>query len=1133
MPAKGLLILLCCFTICTGNMLFAQTPKLIIPIGHTGEILSASFSPDGKKILTVSADGTAKLWDAGTGIVLKNYKSGGDASSVNVTAATFSPDGHYVSINYEDHELSIWETITGKRVWDWSGTASDDWIPVRTVDKHFSADGKRIAMFSSYYADTIVNTTDPVIYNMADQRPVFSLKGHKAPVTSLCFSPDGKYIITASADSTLKTWNTRNGKMITTVRFKTDSIQVLWVIPNSQSVMITVKGIAKILDIQTGKQRNLDMESGMKQAEIVYEVDVYGKFIAGLSGYFEYNMDNSMNGYETVTIWNAQTGKRLYKKHGLAAYEDGTLFSPNGKQLILIKADSTVDILDAATGKLIEKLKGFKSLVRTAAYSANNEKIITTLCDGFLNVWDATTGKLNPALSSDTTTISANCDEGYNYIYDMNTKKKYFDLHQLKNYYQVRFLPNGGIDAILRNRSVMIWDAATGKLISDIQHGESVINDAVISNDGKYLLVALTDHTAKLWDIHYGKYISEFKGRSNPVSKAWFSSDNSRLFLLTGQGEKVLSMVNGKLITDSLELSKAEKLKFIQDNKSTDGVSLISPDGSISLNWGADIVQLSPVNELGEAKLSGTGTGLGPQNGRMDHVVNSVVFSADSKQLLLTVADNTTRIFDIEKDHFISTIIVFDSLDYINQLADGYYQVTPNAAKMLHYLTKDSKLISFEQLDAKYNRPDKVLETMGNKDPFLIASYYNAYLKRIEKLGIDTSSFKDDFDMPEAEIVNKDAIAAIQEKDQLRIHFKASDSKYILDRFNCWINEVPLFGMKGVNIRKQGIHSLDTVLIITLSAGENKIETSVTNTNGIESYRKPLQVTYSRDIASNINVRQEIVDTTKVYFIGVGINMFADSSYNLKWCVQDIRDLAKTMREKYGSRLIIIDTLFNERATRTNIRNMKNKLFSSGVNDQVVFSYSGHGLLSKDYDYYLSSYTVNFKDPEQGGIPYDEIENMLDSIPARKKILLIDACNSGEVDKDEMKKIQMASGGLANNQTSINTSGRGIVLTNTDSTASLGLQNSFDLMQSLFVNVGKGTGAVIIAAAGGVQFAQERSELGHGVFTYSVIEAMKNHPSMKVSELKKYIGDRVTELTNGLQKPTTRNEPVAADWNVW
>ena len=95
------------------------------------------------------------------------------------------------------------------------------------------------------------------------------------------------------------------------------------------------------------------------------------------------------------------------------------------------------------------------------------------------------------------------------------------------------------------------------------------------------------------------------------------------------------------------------------------------------------------------------------------------------------------------------------------------------------------------------------------------------------------------------------------------------------------------------------------------------------------------------------------------------------------------------------------------------------------------------------------------------------------------------------------------------------------------------MANSFELMQSIFVNVGKGTGATIISAAGGMQYAQERGDLKNGVFTYSLIEAFNQNQSLKVSELKKKVGERVIELTNGLQKPTSRNETNNYDWVVW
>ena len=158
---------------------------------------------------------------------------------------------------------------------------------------------------------------------------------------------------------------------------------------------------------------------------------------------------------------------------------------------------------------------------------------------------------------------------------------------------------------------------------------------------------------------------------------------------------------------------------------------------------------------------------------------------------------------------------------------------------------------------------------------------------------------------------------------------------------------------------------------------------------------------------------------------------------------------------------------------------------------------------------------------------YDELENLLDSIPARKKLMLIDACHSGEVDKEEGIAMQRMADSLGLT--------KGIILNgdSTTQTQQLGLKNSFELMQSLFVNVGKSTGATIISAAAGNQFALERGDLKNGVFTYSILEAMEKNPTMKISELKKIVGERVEQLTNGMQKPTSRNETIAVDWSLW
>lgn len=299
-----------------------------------------------------------------------------------------------------------------------------------------------------------------------------------------------------------------------------------------------------------------------------------------------------------------------------------------------------------------------------------------------------------------------------------------------------------------------------------------------------------------------------------------------------------------------------------------------------------------------------------------------------------------------------------------------------------------------------------------------------------------------------------------------------------------------------------------------LSQGENRIETSITNVNGTESYRAPLF----------INHVPKVVQPEMIRFMGIGIDRFSDSQYNLQYSGKDIRDLVLKLKEKYREG-IIIDTLFNENVTKENVKALKQKLLKTTVNDKVVISFSGHGLLSKDYDYYLSTYPVNFSKPEEKGLPYEELENLLDSIPARKKLLLIDACHSGEVDKYETISIDKTADSLGLS--------RGITIRESKDNQQVGLKNSFELMQSLFVNVGQSTGATIISAAAGNQFALERGDLKNGVFTFSILEALNKYPTLKVSELKKIVGERVMQLTKGLQQPTSRNENIEMDWNVW
>lgn len=571
----------------------------------------------------------------------------------------------------------------------------------------------------------------------------------------------------------------------------------------------------------------------------------------------------------------------------------------------------------------------------------------------------------------------------------------------------------------------------------------------------------------------------------------------------------------------------------------------ISPDQHTRVFWTANVINYMAgkfsrkdtgttviYNEISHDPFGGNmvepDSGMGYQGALgLNDFVSGISFSPDSKKILIISRDNTVSLYDLTLGAFVFTFFAIDSTGYLALLPSGYYLGTQGAAKRLHYVTSDLKIISFAQLDVNYNRPHLVLAAIGATDSTVINSFRNAYYKRIKKLGLDTAALTDSIAVPEADLANLRSIAAEQKSEWLSLQIKAKASGSRLDRFNVFINEVPLYGLRGLPVGSSNAAYFDKTVMVKLCQGQNQIETVVTAVNGSESYRMPLLVNYRSPAPVKENT----------WFVGIGIDRFADSLHNLRYCSKDIRDLALALKEKYGGRMVI-DTLFNEHVTIENVLAVKRRLLQTGVNDRVIVSYSGHGLLNAVYDYFLSTYMVNFKKPEENGLRYDELENLLDSIPARKKLMLIDACHSGELDKEALqlqKEVGVLTPVAAAGPEMANTSSVAIVdVANAgENGADSQLKNSFELMQSLFVNVGKTTGTTIIAAAAGTAFALEMGNLKNGVFTYCVMQALREHPFLTISQLKTIVAAGVERLTSGMQKPSSRNESIAADWNIW
>ena len=422
-------------------------------------------------------------------------------------------------------------------------------------------------------------------------------------------------------------------------------------------------------------------------------------------------------------------------------------------------------------------------------------------------------------------------------------------------------------------------------------------------------------------------------------------------------------------------------------------------------------------------------------------------------------------------------------LDYF--LPDGSYFANKEDLGA-YFFNYRGRLFSFEQFDLHFNRPDKLLNAFGAGDPELRQLYEDAYMKRCANLGISPRFSFTGSDVPQIELINQQAIALKQvAADHAELEVRGKDEQGKGLTLKVMVNNNPLVGYP-----QQLASSVTASVNVPLSVGINKIAVSCVNAKGISSLTRTL----------SINYQPKAIPEVKTYFIGIGISQYQDKSRTLHFAGKDIADIQQALQAKYPD--LVSYTVTEAQATADNIRQLLAKLKTTHVDDRVIIAYSGHGL-GNGQDFYLSTYDCDFNKPAAKAFNFDELSNALAAAPARKKLVLIDACNSGAADKDKS-------------------------VAEDPFNAAFGT-SSFDLMQDLFADITAANGAVIISAARSSAFADEGKS--NGILTQCLLECLQKGLE-RVGEIKDYIIKTVPAITHGHQQPVARQDNAAYDWSL-
>ncbi len=351
----------------TAKVWDTATGRLLNPaLQHTAMVTEARFSPNGQRLLTVCEDNTARLWEL--------PGSAGERLALTIPFSRhpqvrLSPDGRHI-LAFAAETIEIWDTRTGRLAMTWPELSV-------ITEARFFPEGTRLA---------IATTNGNVhVRNIETASNIFSI-AHASPVRCLVLSPDGKQMLTAGGNGTVRIWNSDDGTPVTPALVHGSPVQFAAFSPNGR----------RVLSGDGNKYlRMWDAQSGAPIGEPIALRSPVMSAALNSNGNRLLILRDHVVGRETgaTQLWDATTGSALGSERGLKGPgRYSAAFSPDGRSYLMLEDATSVAICDSETGQRSAPRLEHKYLPTVFAFSPDGH-LVLTCADQFARVWDAATGE--------------------------------------------------------------------------------------------------------------------------------------------------------------------------------------------------------------------------------------------------------------------------------------------------------------------------------------------------------------------------------------------------------------------------------------------------------------------------------------------------------------------------------------------------------------------------------------------------------------------------------------------------------------------------------------------------------------------------------------------------------------------
>src|SRR6266498_1842040 len=535
-PSRLLILFLLWFTFVTTltGGCAAQT-RLVVQTGHSNNVSSVAFSPDGKTLASGSWDNTIKLWEVATGHELRALTG----HSSYVTSVAFSPNGKILASGSWDKTIRFWNVVNGDELRLLEGHSGS----VTAVA--FSPDSKMLA--SASWDNTVK------VWNVANGQEVHSFAGHTNYVNSVAFSPDGQTLVSCSSDKTIRLWSVTSGQEVRMLTGHSNDVTTVGFSPDGKILASgSDDNTVKLWDAQTGQE----LRSLSGHSEGVRSIAFSPDSRTIVSGSWD----------KTAKVWNVDTGRELQSFLGHLNYVTTVSFSPDGQTLASGSWDRTIKLWRVANGQELLTLAGHSSSITAVAFSPDGTILAGGGFDRTIKLWQMTGGRgvrtlakhpsyiTSLAFSPDNQTLASGAWDKTVKLWDTATGPELRSLTGHSNYVTaVAFSPNGETLASGSwDKTIKVWQVATGQELKTLAGHSAGVLALSYSADGKTLASGSDDKTIKLWDLSGAQQPATLGGQWVVYSIAFSPSGNTiatgnggaRIRLWSRAGEELASLIS-------------------------------------------------------------------------------------------------------------------------------------------------------------------------------------------------------------------------------------------------------------------------------------------------------------------------------------------------------------------------------------------------------------------------------------------------------------------------------------------------------------------------------------------------------------------------------------------------------------